>query len=84
MMFGLPKEPKKGKDRDEMLDKLWGAGFFKETSPSEYSDRDEPSTEVPSHMTIEIDPSDGSPVLARFTAQMRQWGDADDLSHLAG
>ncbi|MBY6090717.1 energy-coupling factor ABC transporter ATP-binding protein [Maritimibacter alkaliphilus] len=25
-----------------------------------------------------------APVLARFTAQMRQWGDADDLSHLAG
>ena len=69
MVWGQKSESKE-KDKDEMLDTLWGAGFFQETSPSEYGDTErfaEPSTEMPSHMTIDVDPADGSPVLARFT-----------------
>ena len=53
-------------DRDAMLDALMSAGFFEETDGSGRPLRPEPSTELPSHTTMDID-EDGDAVLARFT-----------------
>jgi len=49
-----------------MLDALMSAGFFEETDGSGRPLRPEPSTELPSHTTMDID-EDGDAVLARFT-----------------
>ena len=53
-------------ERDEMLDKVMGAGFYSDEDGGFGSRPMEPDTEVPSHLTLEID-EDGAPTLARFT-----------------